>query len=265
MEGAAAARPSAAAGATAALIRGRRTFEVVVLGQLPPASRASEQRIRGAGPHDALAWEIRQALEAIGAGAPTQWRRIEVVALRCCPGREGSAPPPPPALAGSRIPAQADQAGRGWLGGLLFGESVAQIIFRLALHLQQYSAPLAGGSALSAAIAEEDIHEGVEWQVPIAGSEAADEAIGVEAVLAMDMDHEAVSLGASVFRVSNTEGSSSGQQGAGSSTSSQPIAGAALHGAGRERSSQRVADSANIGTAPHMEGTSVSEHAAMGQ
>ncbi|CAE8628522.1 unnamed protein product [Polarella glacialis] len=102
-------------------------WEVYVLGYIPNSCRMSDQRIRVARPSDAIAWEIRQALAATGLqpshGAAVQ--RIVVMAVRRCLGHEDLRP--------GEASTEAAQVHRGWIGGLLLGESVSQVLYRWAL------------------------------------------------------------------------------------------------------------------------------------
>lgn len=107
-------------------------FEAVVLGQLPVLRRASDLRIRTALASDGAAWELRQALEALGPGFQPG-RRVIVMAVRRCSERRRRAKSED-VTESSLMAAVEDHESDGfWLPGLLLGESAAQIIYRWCL------------------------------------------------------------------------------------------------------------------------------------
>lgn len=98
-------------------------IQAVLLGQLPVLSAWSEELLRVASQTSLLAAEIREAFEAIGSVSPSgsSWRRTAVVAVRICPDGSGNSP----------IWESSEDS--TWLGALILGESITQILFRLSL------------------------------------------------------------------------------------------------------------------------------------
>eukprot|EP00931_Biecheleriopsis_adriatica_P122417 TRINITY_DN9740_c0_g2_i1.p1 TRINITY_DN9740_c0_g2~~TRINITY_DN9740_c0_g2_i1.p1 ORF type:complete len:930 (-),score=169.65 TRINITY_DN9740_c0_g2_i1:33-2822(-) len=147
-------RPAAEMPGQPAMDEDVETWEAYVLGQLPTISRWTDQRVRLATPQKPLAWELRQALDAIapaGQGVG-HFQRIAVVAVRKYRGCR-----PPEESMGANWESLGEDADArseppSWCGGLLFGESASQVLFRWALQVQSNeSTPHEGASSQGSA------------------------------------------------------------------------------------------------------------------